>query len=72
MKRRETVNLKELALKCRSKKEVYNVLLFDWDVYLPPIQSANSSYIRGVVRGTVNVSNEAQYYHTLACECKNS
>ena len=72
MGRRETVNLKELTLKCRSNNEVYNILLFDWDLYLPPIQFASSSYIRGVVKRTVNVSDEVQYNNILACECKHS
>ena len=30
----DTINLKALALKCRSKKKLYGVLLTDCDVYL--------------------------------------
>ena len=61
MERTEEINLRQLALKCHSKKEVYNVLLSDCDVYLPPIQFANSGYIKGVLRGTIKVSNSDNY-----------
>ena len=61
MERTEEINLRQLALKCCSKKEVYNVLLTDYEVYLPPIQFVNSGYIKGVLRGTINVSNSVNY-----------
>ena len=49
------VSLQELAVKCMSKKELYDLLCTSCDVYLPPIQFANASYVRGIVTGELNV-----------------
>ena len=49
------LNLGNLALKCKSKKEMYDVLLNDCGVYLPPIEYANASYIRNIMTGKVDV-----------------
>ena len=55
MDQSDQINLQELAVKCQSKKELYDVLCNDWDAYLPPLQFANSSYDWGVVTGELKV-----------------
>ena len=32
------INLNKLALKCRSKKKMYNLMVTDCDIYMPPMQ----------------------------------
>ena len=50
----ETVpyNLNQLGIRARSKRELYLVLLNDWEVYMPPLQDSNAGYVRGVITGT--------------------
>ena len=50
------LNLNELSIKWKSKKELYDVMLNDCDVLLPPIRYANAAYMRGVISGKVLVS----------------
>ena len=45
------LTLPEIAIKARSKKEVYYVLSAEGGIYLPPIMDANSSYLKDIVRG---------------------
>ena len=59
MDQNDQINLQDLAVKCQSKKELYSVLYNNWDAYLPPLQFANSSYVRGVVTG------ELRYFFNL-------
>ena len=61
----ETI-IKEHALKFRSKKELYNILLAGCDAYLPLIQFENSLYIKGVVR-EAKLGWIALIYFTSAC-----
>ena len=49
------INLKELSIKWRSKKDMYDLLATDADVNMPPIQFANIYYVRGVVKRDVKV-----------------
>ena len=49
------IDLSKLAVKARSKRELYEVLLSDCGVYMPPIQFANADYVRGVVTGLIKV-----------------
>ena len=49
MEELESINLKELSIKWRSKKEMYDLLATDWDVKISPIQFANIYYVRGIV-----------------------
>ena len=44
-----------MALKWRSKKEMYDVLMNDCGVYLPPIEYANGSNIRNIMTGKTKV-----------------
>ena len=44
--------LSEIAIKARSKREVYYVLTSEGGIYLPPIMDANSSYLKDIVRGS--------------------
>ena len=44
-----TVN--DLASKCRSKIEFYNILSRDGNIYLPPSQDANKKYLRSIMTG---------------------
>ena len=39
------IKINELAIKCRSKKEVYNLLCKDGAVYLPPVKDTSHSFI---------------------------
>jgi hypothetical protein len=49
----ETVQ--DLSLIARSKKELYNVLVRDSEIYMPPIKEANAKYIRKIVSGKAKV-----------------
>ena len=49
------INLKQLAVKWRSKKELYDILTYDWKVHMPPIEDANANYVRGVITGVTKV-----------------
>ena len=49
------INLNKLALKCHCKKEMYNLMVTDCDIYMPPIADANSWYVREVMVGTIKV-----------------
>ena len=51
----DPIDLSKLAVKARSKKELYDVLLSDCGIYMPPIQFANADYVRGVVTGLIKV-----------------
>ena len=44
----------ELASKCRSKTEFYNILSRDGNIYLPPSQDANQKYLRSIMTGRKN------------------
>ena len=49
------VNVNELAIKCKSKKELYDVMLNDCEFFLPLIQYANAAYMRGILFGKILV-----------------
>ena len=53
----ELYNAYELKIKCKYKKELYDAMLNDCEVYLPPIKFADASYMRGVVSGQILVSS---------------
>ena len=62
-------NIKDLAAKCRSKYELYSVLITEGCVYLPPLQEATQKYLRDIITGSklyisckkVNVINVPHY-----------
>ena len=45
------ITMNELAIKCLSKKEVYNLLCNEGAVYLPPIQDTSRSFIYQILVG---------------------
>ena len=50
----ETSNIftvKHLAAKCKSKTELYNLLIRDGKIYLPPKQDATQKYLRELIQG---------------------
>ena len=49
------INLKELSIKWRNKKDMYDLLATDADVYMPPIKFVNIYYVRGIVKRDVKV-----------------
>ena len=48
----KSFTLNDVAIKARSKKEVYYVLTTEGGIYLHPIIDANSSYLKEIARGT--------------------
>ena len=44
----------DLAAKCKSKLELYNVLIRDGGIYLLPKQEATQKYLRSIINGTKN------------------
>ena len=55
MESKVTVNLKNVAVRWKSKKELYTFLASDCGVYMPPIKDANASDVNGVVSGEIKV-----------------
>ena len=49
MEKKLTIN--DVAIKAKSKKEIYYVLTCEGGIYLPPIMDANSTYLKDIVRG---------------------
>ena len=45
-----------IGLKAKSKREMYQLLPTDGNIYLPPLKEANYIYIRGILTGTKKVS----------------
>ena len=44
-------HLNDLDVKCKSKTELYNVLLREGNIYLPPKQDATQKYLRELLLG---------------------
>ena len=51
-----TIDVREIALKCTTKAEVYKVLTIIGGIYLPPIEQINSDFIRDILSGDKLVS----------------
>ena len=49
------VNLNDIPIRARSKKEVYLVLTAEGGLYLPPILDSNESYLKGIMNGTKKI-----------------
>ena len=49
------LSLGQLAIKARSNRELYLLLVNDWGVYMSPIKDANEGYVRSVVTSTIKV-----------------
>ena len=51
MNQNESFTVSELAVKCKSKTELYNLLAREGKIYLPPKQDATQSYLRDIMLG---------------------
>ena len=51
MKTSNIFTVKHLAAKCKSKTELYNLLIRDGKIYLPPKQDATQKYLRELIQG---------------------
>ena len=45
------VDVREMALKCTTKAEVYKVLVTSGSIYLPPVDQTNGDFIRDILSG---------------------
>ena len=52
-----TIDVREMALKCTTKEEVYKVLTTTGGVYLPPVEQTNWDFIRDILWGDKLVSD---------------
>ena len=50
------MNVNDLSSKVKSKKELYNFLLRDGQVYLPPLTSVNVYFLKQLMNGNKDVS----------------
>ena len=51
MEASSSFTIKNLAVKCKSKTEIYNLLIRDGNIYLPPKQDATQKYLRDLIQG---------------------
>ena len=51
MERNSDFNVNDLAAKCRSKSELYNILTREGQVYLWPMQDATRQFLRQILMG---------------------
>ena len=51
MERNENFTVSDIAVKCKSKTELYNLLAREGKIYLPPKQDATQSYLRDIMLG---------------------
>ena len=59
------IQISELGLKSRSKKEVYDLLCNEGSIYLPPIEDANHKLISQILVGDKRClkSSQVKVYH---------
>ena len=53
---KQSMSLRQISVRARSKKEIYRILQLEGDVYLPPIIQANRKYVADIVSGKKMVS----------------
>ena len=71
MEQKVSLDISQVSIKCKFKKELYEILVADWGIYMPPIQFANSGYVRGVITGEVKVRFELTFkFSTLVYKMK--
>ena len=58
------MSYQELGLKAKSKKELYNLLVSDVGIFLPPIKEANAKFISDILSGTKPVREISSYLST--------
>ena len=51
-----SIDVREMALKCTTKSEVYKVLTTTGEIYLPPVDQINWDFIRDLLSGDKLVS----------------
>ena len=51
MEMSDQFTINDLAAKCKSKAEFYNLLTTEGGMYLPPIQDSTQAYLRGIMMG---------------------
>ena len=51
MEKRASITISDIAIKARSKKEVYNVLTVEGELYLPPIADTTQKYLKEILTG---------------------
>ena len=52
---KKKINMKQISMRARTKKEIFWIPQLGADIYLPPIAQANRIYIAGVLSGKVKV-----------------
>ena len=50
MEASSSFTIKYLAVKCKSKTEIYNILIRDGNIYLPPKQDTTQKYLRDLIQ----------------------
>ena len=55
MERDVVMHISEISTHGRSKKEIYEILTMDANVYLPPIDQWNADFISDVISGEKQV-----------------
>ena len=45
------IDVREMALKCSTKAEVYKVLVISGGIYLPSVDQINGEFIRDILSG---------------------
>ena len=53
---KDIITTSQLGFKCKSKKEVYQLMVAQGKVYMPPIKLSNHEYVAGVIEGNIRVS----------------
>jgi hypothetical protein len=52
---KEDLTVNEMALRARSKKEMYQFLQVEGEIYLPPSSQVNWDYVADILSGEKNV-----------------
>ena len=60
---RQRINLKQISMRARTKKEIFRILQLERDIYLPPIAQSNRKYIAGVLLGKIKINRVLTTIH---------
>ena len=52
MENKDEFTICDLSTKCRSKSELYNILIREGNIYLPPASECTQKYLRQIMNGT--------------------
>ena len=47
----EEITISDIAIRAKSKKEIFHVLTVEGGLYLPPINDSNKKYIQNIMKG---------------------